>query len=232
MKKQSNYYDMIHRCGVIWDIGALLVLLCVPAAFCLYLDVGPNLKALGSAMLKLIPLYWPVALIEIFTYVPMLGAGATYLSFVTGNIPNLKLPCGLNAMESAGVRPNSDEGEVISTIAVGVSSTTTTVIIAVGVIAFSPVLPLITADGSIFKPAFEQVLPALFGALGASYFVKHWRLAFAPHHHRRRRACIRTHPARRHSHVRHDSRFRPRRGHNLSQGFCSDAQKEGKNNPH
>ena len=92
MKKQSNYYDMIHRCGVIWDIGALLVLLCVPAAFCLYLDVGPNLKALGSAMLKLIPLYWPVALIEIFTYVPMLGAGATYLSFVTGNIPNLKLP--------------------------------------------------------------------------------------------------------------------------------------------
>ena len=180
MKKQSNYYDMIHRCGVIWDIGALLVLLCVPAAFCLYLDVGPNLKALGSAMLKLIPLYWPVALIEIFTYVPMLGAGATYLSFVTGNIPNLKLPCGLNAMESAGVRPNSDEGEVISTIAVGVSSITTTVIIAVGVIAFSPVLPLITADGSAFKPAFEQVLPALFGALGASYFVKHWRLAFAP----------------------------------------------------
>ena len=158
---------MIHRCGVIWDIGALLVLLCVPAAFCLYLDVGPNLKALGSAMLKLIPLYWPVALIEIFTYVPMLGAGATYLSFVTGNIPNLKLPCGLNAMESAGVRPNTDEGEVISTI-------------AVGVIAFSPVLPLITADGSAFKPAFEQVLPALFGALGASYFVKHWRLAFAP----------------------------------------------------
>ena len=83
-------------------------------------------------------------------------------------------------MESAGVRPNTDEGEVISTIAVGVSSITTTVIIAVGVLAFSPVLPLITADGSAFKPAFEQVLPALFGALGASYFVKHWRLAFAP----------------------------------------------------
>jgi hypothetical protein len=125
-------------------------------------------------------LYWVTAVIGVITYVPMLGAGGTYLSFVTGNITNLKLPVGLAAMENAKVRANTEEGEVISTIAIGVSSITTTVIIAVGVLVFSPVLPLITAEGSAFKPAFEWVLPALFGALGASYFAKHWKLVPLP----------------------------------------------------
>ncbi|MBR3438725.1 MAG: hypothetical protein IKH13_04415, partial [Clostridia bacterium] len=120
------------------------------------------------------------AIVEVVTYVPILGAGGTYLSFVTGNIANLRLPCGLNAMENAKVRANTEEGEVISTISIAVSSITTTVIIAVGVLAFAPILPKITAEGSVFKAAFNNVLPALFGALGAGYFAKHWKLAFAP----------------------------------------------------
>ena len=110
----------------------------------------------------------------------MLGAGGTYLSFVTGNISNLKLPCGLAAMDSAKVRANSEEGEVISTIAIASSSITTIIIIAVGVLAFSPVLPKLTAEDSVFSAAFDQVLPAIFGALGASYFAKHWQISIAP----------------------------------------------------
>ena len=34
--------------------------------------------------------------------------------------------------------------------------------------------------GALLKPAFAQVLPALFGALGAGYFIKHWRISFFP----------------------------------------------------
>lgn len=177
---QKNYFDRVHRWGILWNIGALLMLLSIPVAISTYLGVWPELSVLGSVLSKLMLLYWVTAVIEVITYVPMLGAGGTYLSFVTGNITNLKLPVGLAAMENAKVRANTEEGEVISTIAIGVSSITTTVIIAVGVLAFSPVLPLITAEGSVFKPAFEWVLPALFGALGASYFAKHWKLVPLP----------------------------------------------------
>ena len=110
----------------------------------------------------------------------MLGAGATYLSFVTGNIVNLKMPCSLNAMENAKVRANSEEGEVISTISIGVSAITTTVILAVGVLAFSPLLVKLTDPSSVFAPAFTYILPALFGALGAGYFRKHWKISIFP----------------------------------------------------
>lgn len=177
---QKNYFDRVHRWGILWNIGALLMLLAIPVAISTYFNAWPELSVLGTVLSKLMLLYWVTAVVEVITYVPMLGAGGTYLSFVTGNITNLKLPVGLAAMENAKVRANTEEGEVISTIAIGVSAITTTVIIAVGVLAFSPVLPYITADDSAFKPAFDWVLPALFGALGASYFAKHWKLVPLP----------------------------------------------------
>lgn len=177
---QKTYFDKVHRWGILWNIGALLMLLAIPVSISLYFNAWPTLQVLWSVLSKLMLLYWVTAVIEVITYVPMLGAGGTYLSFVTGNITNLKLPVGLAAMENAKVGANTEEGEVISTIAIGVSSITTTVIIAVGVLAFSPVLPYITSEGSAFKPAFDWVLPALFGALGASYFAKHWKLVPLP----------------------------------------------------
>ncbi len=187
MKKKENqasvqpaYFNLVHKWGIIWDIGAILMLLAVPTSICLYLGVWPELKILGTVLPKLMLLYWVTAVAEVLTYVPMLGAGSSYLSFVTGNISNLKLPVGLSAMENAKVKPNTEEGEVISTLAIGVSSIVTTVIIAVGVIAFAPFLGKLTAPDSAFAPAFKWVLPALFGALGASYFAKHWKLIFAP----------------------------------------------------
>ncbi len=176
----KDYFDRVHRWGIMWDIGALLMLLSIPVAVSLYLGAWPEMKTLGGVLLKLMGFYWLTAIIEVITYVPMLGAGGTYLSFVTGNITNLKLPCGLAAMENAKVKANTEEGEVISTIAIGVSAITTTVIIAVGVVAFSPFLHILTSETSVFKPAFDQVLPALFGALAAGYFAKHWKLVPIP----------------------------------------------------
>ena len=110
----------------------------------------------------------------------MLGAGGTYLSFVTGNITNLKLPCALSALDRSGYKATSEEGEVISTIAIAASAITTTLVIAVGVLAFGPSIMKITAPGSVLAPAFNYVIPALFGALGASYFTKHWKISIFP----------------------------------------------------
>lgn len=178
MKK--SYYDKVHTWGRIWSVLALAVLFSVPLGISVYYNAWPELKPLLKALMSLIPIYWISAAVEVITYTPLLGAGGTYLSFVTGNITNLKLPCGLSAMNAAKVKANSEEGEVISTIAIGVSAITTTVIIAVGVIAFSPVLPVLADPQSVLAPAFARVIPALFGALLASYLRKFWKIAIAP----------------------------------------------------
>jgi len=179
LKKQKDYFDSVHIWGRVWSIGALLVLFSLPVAISVYYNAWPEANFVFEALLKLVPLYWVTAIIEVITFTPMLGAGGAYLSFVTGNITNLKLPCALNAMEQAKVKSNSEEGEIISTIAVGASAITTTLIIAVGVILFSPVLDDLR-NSETLKPAFSYVSAALFGALGASYLKKHWKISIFP----------------------------------------------------
>lgn len=178
-KTQKSYIDRVHSWGRLSTITALCVLLMFPAAICLYLNVKPEWNLIFDGLVKVIPTYWTVAVVEVIVYTPMLGAGGTYLSFVTGNIANLKLPCAINAMNSAEVKATSEEGEVISTIAIATSSIVTTIVLAIGVIAFAPFLDTFT-NSPLLMPAFKQVLPALFGALGAGYFIKHWRISFFP----------------------------------------------------
>ena len=121
-KKELTYLESVHRYGRIWGIIVGLVLLCFPLAVSLIFKASPNYPVLLKGILATAPMYWAVGAIETVTFVPMLGAGGSYLSFVTGNISNLKLPCALNALEQNEVSANSEEGEVVSTIAIAVSS--------------------------------------------------------------------------------------------------------------
>ncbi len=178
MKKNLTYMDSVHRDGRIWNLTVMVLLLAFPLTVAFLFGVTPDWGALALGLTATAPMYWAVGAIETVTYVPMLGAGGSYLSFVTGNISNLKLPCALNALEQNGVSASSEEGEVISTIAIATSSIVTTVIIIIGVICIAPLTPVLSAP--VLQPAFEQIMPALFGGLGVAFVSKNWKLALAP----------------------------------------------------
>ena len=178
MKKNMSYIDSVHRDGTIWNLSVMALLIAVPIAVCIAFGVMPDWAAFGAGLILTAPLYWVVGIIETITFVPMLGAGGSYLSFVTGNISNLKLPCAINALEQNEVSANSEEGEIISTIAIATSSIVTTLIIIVGVICIVPLTPILEAP--VLTPAFQQILPALFGGLGVAFVSKNWKIAIAP----------------------------------------------------
>ena len=179
MKKNDlTYMESVHRSGRVWGIVVAIVLLMFPVVLSLIFNTFPNFEVLIKGVLATAPMYWAVGIIEIFTYVPMLGAGGTYLSFVTGNISNLKLPCAIDAMERANVKASDEEGEVISTIAIAVSSIVTTLIIVVGVICIVPLTPVL--ESPILVPAFDMILPALFGGLAVIFISKNLKLSIAP----------------------------------------------------
>lgn len=179
MKKQKiSYLESVHRDGRIWGLSLCALILFFPVAVCIVFKTVPNWNAFLSGALAVMPMYWAVGVVEMFTYIPMLGAGGAYLSFVTGNISNLKLPCALDAMERANVKSSSEEGEIISTIAISVSSIVTTVIIIIGVILLAPLTPVL--ESPVLVPAFEQMLPALFGGLAVVFVSKNAKLSIAP----------------------------------------------------
>jgi len=178
MKKNLSYIDSVHRDGTVWNLSVMVLLMAFPLTVAAIFGTAPDWGALVMGLIATAPMYWAVGVIETITFVPMLGAGGSYLSFVTGNISNLKLPCALNALEQNEVSATSEEGEVISTIAIATSSIVTTVIILIGVICIVPLTPILEAP--ILEPAFAQMLPALFGGLGVAFVSKNWKIAVAP----------------------------------------------------
>lgn len=174
----SDYMNKVHKYGTIWNISMMFILLAFPLAVALIFNAMPDFRGLLLGLIATAPMYWAVGVVEVITYIPMLGAGGSYLSFVTGNISNLKLPCAIGALEQAGVKANSDEGEVVSTIAIAVSSIVTTIIIILGVLLLTPLTPILESD--VLAPAFAQMIPALFGGLGVVFISRNWKIAIAP----------------------------------------------------
>lgn len=174
----EEYMSDINRLGRRWCLAMVLILLAVPVLDCILFGVTPDLNGLLMGLLATAPMYYAICIIEVFTFFPMLGAGGAYLSFVTGNISNLKLPCALNAMEQCGVKANSEEGEVVSTISIAVSSIVTTLIIILGAFLIVPLTPVL--ESPVLEPAFAQMIPALFGGLGIAFISKNIRISILP----------------------------------------------------
>jgi hypothetical protein len=174
----SGYENDIHVWGRVWMLSALVMMLAVPVSMSVYFHAWPGFVPVLKGLVAVAPVYWVVCAIEVLTYAPMLGSGGTYLAFVTGNITNLKAPAAITAMQNAGVKPGSEEGEVISTIAIAVTSIVTTLILALGVFLFSALSPVL--GNPVLKPAFKMILPALFGGLGVVFIARNWKISIAP----------------------------------------------------
>jgi len=176
--KKRDYFESVHFYGRIWVATAIAMFVLVPVAICLYWGVWPQWQHVFKGLLGVAPIFWTVGIIEVLTYAPMLGTAGTYLGFVTGNLTNLKVPAALNAMEAAKVEAGTEEGEVISTIAIATSSIVTTLVIALGVLLLGYLQPLL--ESPVLAPAFEHIMPALIGGLGVVYISKGWKIAVAP----------------------------------------------------
>ncbi len=175
---EKSYQDRVHAYGRVWMAVIVLVLAAVPVAISLYYRAWPQGSAVLAGLAGIVPIFWTVGAIEVFTYVPMLGTGGSYLAFTTGNLTNLKVPCALQAMKGMGVEAGTEEGDVVSTIAIAVSSLVTVLIIALGVLLISALAPML--ESPLLAPAFDNILPALFGALAVAFVAREWKIALAP----------------------------------------------------
>ncbi len=173
-----TYDEATHRLGKIWVWGMGLVLLLFPLGVCLYYNAWPDGAGLLKGLLSIAPMYWAVGIIEVLTYVPMLGAGGSYLGFITGSLTMLKVPCTLAALDRAKVKSGTPEGEAVGTIAVAVSSLVTLLILFLGVLLIVPLTPIL--ESPTLAPAFDQLLPALFGGLGVALIGRNLKIAAAP----------------------------------------------------
>lgn len=174
----NEFNNGLHRLGQITSTLVVAVLILVPFIIAAINGVSIEGGGVLNGFLKVGMIYIPVAIVEFLVYTPMLGVGGSYLSFITGNVTNMKIPCVMNAKDIAGTKAGTPEDEIISTISVATSAIVTTLVIVVGVILLVPLQPILQSETLL--PAFNNVVPALFGALGLKYFMKSPQIAVIP----------------------------------------------------
>ena len=174
----EKYNNTLHLLGRVTLILASVLLISVPFIVSIVNGVQPSLSGFINGFIKVGMIYIPMSIVEFLIYTPMLGVGGSYLSFLTGNVTNMKIPVVMNSKEIAQTESGTIEHEIISTISVAVSAMVTTLVIVAGVMLIVPLQPILQNEALL--PAFNNVVPALFGALGLKYFVKSPKIAIIP----------------------------------------------------
>ena len=164
----GQYLKATHSLGRILTLLVLLLLLAAPFAIGLFLGAMPNIGAAAKAFLGVGLVYLVSGIVEYLIYVPMLGAGGSYLAFITGNLINMKVPCAINARDIVGVKSGTPENEIVATLSIAASSLVTILVLALGVALMIPLQPILQSP--VLQPAFENVVPALFGAMACRYY--------------------------------------------------------------
>ncbi len=178
MTADSIFEASVHRIGRITIMTCMLFALCIPVFVAILFGIMPPTKNLISGIITVSSFMIPLSIAEILAFYPILGDGGLYIAYTTGNISSLKLPCAAIGMEAAEVKPATPEGKIISIIAMSGSVIVCELLLVIAVILLVPLTGYLNTP--LLKPAFEQILPALFGALGAYFILKNYRLAIIP----------------------------------------------------
>lgn len=174
----AKYNEKTHFYGRIGLWIGIILLIAAPFLMGVSLDAMPDLGAFGKGLAQIAIIYIPSCIVEFLIYMPMLGAGGSYLAFITGNLINMKIPCALNARDIVGTEAGTTENEIVSTLSIAASSLVTTLVIALGVLLMIPLRPVLEAPA--LQPAYNNVVPALFGAMAYKYFRRGKKLVAIP----------------------------------------------------
>ncbi len=181
-EQRNAYFDEVNRqfhfLGRITAIVGMAAMIAFPFFICALYDVSIDWPGFARGLLNVGIIYYPVTAVEFLVFSPMVGVAGSYLSFITGNLSNLKIPCAVNSRDIAKAETGTPEGEIISTISIATSALVTMLILFAGVMLIVPLTPVLETPA--LKPAFDNVVAALFGALGLKYFSKEPVIAAVP----------------------------------------------------
>ena len=174
---EKSFTKPIIRYGSLTNL--LAIPLCFIPAIYLWLVKGafPGWNNILTGWMYVASIFAIYSVVEPICYFPILGLPGTYMSFLSGNIGNMRVPCAVVAQESLGVEPGTKKAELIATLGIAGSIFTNTIMVTIAAIGGAALM-------SVFPPvvltAFKYVSSAIFGAMFAMFASKNLKYgAFA-----------------------------------------------------
>lgn len=150
--------------------------------FCTYMSfkfgVFPKLEYILQPIITMVLIMTSFFIGEMIAFPPILGPGSLYISYITGNVTTMKMPCAISALKMAGIPTGTEKGNAVAIVAVGTSNLVSVAIVSLGILFIVPLTPFLTSP--TVQPFFNNVVPALFGALGGAWMIDNWKFSISP----------------------------------------------------
>jgi len=174
MQKECDYYNReyipkMNRIGIVTSLLGILGMLLPAIVLWIVYGLYPIPSKLISAVLTGTSSFGILWFVEPISYYTILGTTGTYMSFLSGNCSNLRVPCSGMAQLTAGVKPGTPQGDIISTIGIAISVVVNISILTIGAFLGSI---LISVFPKSIQCALDYLLPALFGVLLVQFGVR------------------------------------------------------------
>ena len=153
---REKYLPGVYKLGKVTNLFGIFLCF-IPLIYLASLFGLPTLSVLIPSLLSV----WATFIIPQFTqliqFFPILGAAGSYMSNLSGNISNHRVPCAIAAEAAAEVEPGTPECEICATIGVAVSTMSNILFITIGILGaaalFSNLPPAITTAMGFLLPA-------------------------------------------------------------------------------
>ena len=158
----ESYIPKVHRVGTA-SMLFILVLSFLPAVYFSFIaGFHPGWKVIGQAAATMVGIEVFTWILEPTLYFPMIGITGSYISFVAGNITNMRIPAATAAQSAVGAKMGTRKNEFAGVIGI-VSSVIVNFAVLIFVVLFGnfiiSILPEVVVD------SLSYALPSVYGAL-------------------------------------------------------------------
>ena len=96
-----------------------IVLTFLPVLYlCIRYNCWPDIRTLLTGWGMTVAAFGALYIVEPISYYASLGISGTYMSFLSGNISNIRMPCASVALDQTESEPGTVQAEVVSTMAI------------------------------------------------------------------------------------------------------------------
>jgi len=128
--------------------------------------IQPQWKEIAGASAIWLMMQLPWYISEPIAYFPIQGVTGMLVCALAGNSSNMRIPCALTAQKAAGVKPGTQPGTLVSTIAISATCFVSIGILAIFVIGGQAILNMLPDS---VTNSLSLMLPSLFGCVFAQF---------------------------------------------------------------
>lgn len=166
---EKDYLPKVHKIGTT-SMLLILVLSFLPAVyFSFFKGLNPGMGVVAKAAVTMIGLEIFTWILEPTLYFPMIGITGSYISFVAGNITNMRIPAATAAQTAVDAKLGTRKAEFAGVLGI-IASVVVNFILLIVVVAFgSFIISLLPASVS---EALNYALPSVYGALLVTFIAR------------------------------------------------------------